>query len=324
MSTVVVAAGNSGPAARTIMKPGDDPLVVTVGAYDDKADANLANDSVPAWSSQGPTAKGLAKPDLVSPGRTLIGTRAPGSTVETQNPSALVAPAYIKGSGTSEATAVTAGVAALLLSAHPTWTPDQVKYALTSTASHISGATTNQQGAGRLQALSAMSAHVQQVPAQNAVATGTGSLAASRGQMVPVTVTCDGQTKVLLDETTSWCAPWDSGAWTSGAWTSGAWTSGAWTSGAWTSGAWTSGAWTSGAWTSAAWTSGAWTSGAWTSGAWTSGAWTSGAWTTSDYTDDGSSPDAFLTAFYGAHPRYSAHLPGEASEAAPTHVRERS
>lgn len=313
--TVVVAAGNSGPGAQTIQKPGDDPLAITVGAYDDKSDGSLSNDSVPQWASQGPTAKGLSKPDLVAPGRTLVATRSPGSTVEQQNPTALIGSAYIKGSGSSEATALTSGVVALLLSVHPTWTPDQVKYALTSTASRMLSPTTYQQGAGRIQAASASNANVLLAPVQVSLATGLGSLAASRGTMTPLTITCDGQTKVLTDETTSWCSTWDSGAWTSGAWTSGAWTSGAWTSGAWTSGAWTSGAWTS-----TSWSSGAWTSGAWTSGAWTSGSWTSGSWTSNDYVDDGSTPDNFLTAFWGNHPKWWKHLPGEVSDPKPTHA----
>src|SRR4051794_3703952 len=60
--TVIAAAGNSGPNAGTILKPGDDPLVVTVGAYDDKGDSSNLNDSIPAWSSQGPTAQLRMKP----------------------------------------------------------------------------------------------------------------------------------------------------------------------------------------------------------------------------------------------------------------------
>jgi serine protease AprX len=116
---VVVAAGNSGPFPGTITKPGDDPVVLTVGAYDDRADLLDSNDVIPKWSSQGPTAQGVTKPDLVAPGRTLVLTRAAGSTVETENPKAHVAPSYIKGSGTSQAAAVTSGVVALLLSARP-------------------------------------------------------------------------------------------------------------------------------------------------------------------------------------------------------------
>jgi serine protease AprX len=312
--TVVVAAGNSGPSAGTIMKPGDDPLVLTVGAYDDKADAYPVNDVVPAWSSQGPTAQGRAKPDLVAPGRTIIATRSPGSTVEKANPNALVGTSYIKGSGSSEATAVTSGAAALLLGAHPTWTPDQVKYALTSSTSRIAGVTASVQGAGRIQINAAVNAAPGLPVQQFSTASGTGSLAAARGTMSPVAITCNGVTKVLNDETTTWCAPWNSSAWTSSAWTSSAWTSSAWTSSAWTSSAWTSSAWTSSAWTSSAWTSSAWTSSAWTSSAWTSSAWTSEGY------DEAAPPDGsltgFLTAFYGEHPKHNRHLAGEVSEAA--------
>jgi serine protease AprX len=311
--TVVAAAGNSGPASGTILKPGDDPLVVTAGAYDDKGDSVLTNDAVPTWSSQGPTAAGVAKPDLVAPGRTLVATRSPGSTVESNNPKALVPPSYIRGSGTSEATAVVSGLAALLLSAHPSWTPDQVKYALTSTALPIPGTATTQQGAGRVQAGAALNASVSGVPSAVLASDASGTLSASRGSGAGVSIVCNGTTTQLTGELTTWCAPWDSSAWTSTAWTSTAWTSTAWTSTAWTSSAWTSTAWTSTAWTSTAWTSSAWASSAWTSTAWTSSAWTGSAWTSSEY-DDGT---AFLSAFWGSRPPWWRHLPGEKSDPGP-------
>ncbi len=44
---VVVAAGNSGPGAGTVTKPGDDPVVLTVGAFNDQGDADPTNDTVP-------------------------------------------------------------------------------------------------------------------------------------------------------------------------------------------------------------------------------------------------------------------------------------
>ena len=75
---VVVAAGNSGPRAGTITKPGDDPVVLTVGALNDHGDTDAANDDVPGWSSRGPTASRPArKPDLVAPGRTRRGAALP-------------------------------------------------------------------------------------------------------------------------------------------------------------------------------------------------------------------------------------------------------
>jgi serine protease AprX len=68
---VVVAAGNSGPKAGSITKPADDPLVLSVGAYNDKGSARLDDDQPVDWTSAGPTAQGLAKPDVVAPGRSL-------------------------------------------------------------------------------------------------------------------------------------------------------------------------------------------------------------------------------------------------------------
>src|SRR5438445_739920 len=55
---VVGAAGNDGPNTGTITKPGDDPVVLTVGAYDDKQNIDPLDDSVPSWSSNGPTVQG--------------------------------------------------------------------------------------------------------------------------------------------------------------------------------------------------------------------------------------------------------------------------
>ncbi|MEO7802965.1 MAG: S8 family serine peptidase, partial [Actinomycetota bacterium] len=104
--TVVVSAGNGGPNAGTINKPGDDPFVITVGGYDDKGNTNVSDDTLPQWTSRGPTlADGINKPDVVAPGRRIIGPRSYGSTIERENPKALYAPSYIRGSGSSQAAA---------------------------------------------------------------------------------------------------------------------------------------------------------------------------------------------------------------------------
>ena len=49
-----------------------------------------------------------------------------------------------------QATAVATGAVALLLQAHSWWTPDQVKYALTSTAHPLANVSRSVQGAGQL------------------------------------------------------------------------------------------------------------------------------------------------------------------------------
>jgi len=278
--TVVVSAGNDGPNATTILKPGDDPLVITAGAYDDNGDWFKKNDVVPKWASRGPTAQGLHKPDVVAPGRTLVATRSFGSTVEVHNPDALIPSSYIKGSGSSQATAVTSGLAALILQAHPDWTPDQVKRALVSTAGPISGAG----WAKRVDVREAIKAKPK-ATAVTSTANGLGSIEASRGGYNVVT-DCgnDGSLEVIRGEIDVKCEAWNGSAWTGSAWTGSAWTGSAWTGSAWTGSAWTGSAWTGSAWTGSAWTGGTWQGSAWTGSAWTGSAWTGSAWTGSAWT----------------------------------------
>jgi serine protease AprX len=317
---VVVAAGNNGPNNGTITKPGDDPLVITAGGYDDRGDLNENNDIVPNWSSAG--APGQGKPDLVSPGRTLVAARAPNSTIEKENPKALIAPSYIKGSGTSEAAAVTSGAAALLLAARPSLSPDQVKAALVGSAYPIPNLAATSQGAGRLQLSAALAKDVSTVASKEMVSSGLGTLNGSRGGQY-VTVKCNGVDTLLNTESTSWCSNWNGSAWTGSAWTGSAWTGSAWTGSAWTGSAWTGSAWTGSAWTGSAWTGSAWTGSAWTGSAWTGSAWTGmqwagsawtgSAWTSAVYED----ADVFLDAFWGNKPKWYQHVAGEESDEKP-------
>jgi serine protease AprX len=325
---VVVAAGNTGPNSGTITKPGDDPMVITVGAYDDKQNTELGDDVMASWSSRGPTAAGVVKPDIVAPGRYVIAARSFGSKVEADNRKALQAPSYIRGSGTSQAAAVVAGNVALLLAARPTLTPDQVKAILRGTANPIGSKPANDQGAGRIQLASALAAPAPTGVTQAPTSSGLGSLEAARGgRNVQTDCGNDGTIDIIKGEITVMCQAWNGGAWTGGAWTGGAWTGGAWTGGAWTGGAWTGGAWTDASWTGGAWTGGAWTGGAWTGGAWTGGAWTGGAWTGGAWTGatwaggawtagefTTGEYDEFLTAFWGAKTSAGKRLPGEAAE----------
>lgn len=82
---VVAAAGNEGPDPHSINTPGDNPNVITVGAYDDyNTPADPSDDRIPDFSSRGPTYGNLPKPDLVAPGEAIIGPNAPVSPTEEQ------------------------------------------------------------------------------------------------------------------------------------------------------------------------------------------------------------------------------------------------
>ncbi len=145
---VVVAAGNGGPNAGTVQTPAYDPLVITVGASDDAGTASLADDSVPSWSSRGPTNDGIAKPDLVAPGRKIVSLRVPGATLDKLIPDHIEGPRTFRLSGTSQAAAVAGGAAALLLDQRPNLSPDEVKALLIGSARPLRGVARSLQGSG--------------------------------------------------------------------------------------------------------------------------------------------------------------------------------
>src|SRR5271165_4936157 len=151
---VVVSAGNDGrdnsagtSGYGTVEAPGNDPYVITVGAMNSKGTPDRADDVMTSYSSKGPTAiDHIVKPDLVAPGNRVVSLQEPGA-LELQfpgnrvpyayyrsGPSLMASSAYYVLSGTSMATAVVSGAAALVLQQDPTLTPDQVKARLMKTA----------------------------------------------------------------------------------------------------------------------------------------------------------------------------------------------
>ena len=182
---VTVSASNSGPGAGTVTKPGDDPLVVTVGALDDRATPGRGDDVMAGFSGEGPTAAdGLTKPDLVAPGRSVVSLRAPGSKIDDAYPGSRVDSAYFKGSGTSFSTALVSGSAALLLQREPGLTADQVKARLMGTAVPGPGGNPNVAGRGSLDTYAA--AHAGTFDSANVGVTrslGTGSIDLDRGSL---------------------------------------------------------------------------------------------------------------------------------------------
>jgi serine protease AprX len=278
---VAVAGGNRGPSAGTVTKPGDDPYVVTVGAEDTLQTSNFSDDRVAPFSSVGPTQDGFAKPDLVAPGISIVSVRDAGSAVDLGHPLARVGDSYFKGTGTSQATAVVSGVAALLFQADPSLTPDQAKWALMKTANHIS--TTVGVGAGLVNAAGAVNAVTSgRLGLANEGLTpssGLGSLDASRGSLhVYVWPAGSSGGTLLTGEMDALGNAWSGNAWSGNAWSGNAWSGNAWSDVAWEGNAWSGNAWSGNAWSGNAWSGNAWSGNAWSGNAWSGNAWSGNAW----------------------------------------------
>jgi len=124
---VCVAAGNEGPDTGTISSPGISDKVITVGALDDNNTAFRNDDIIASFSSRGPTSYDITKPDITVPGVNIISLRSPDSYLDRTQKSSRVSTQYFSLSGTSMATPICAGIAALIKQHRPNATPDQVK-----------------------------------------------------------------------------------------------------------------------------------------------------------------------------------------------------
>jgi len=137
--TVVVAAGNNaGSQPGILYPPANDPYLITVGAADTHDTASLSDDILASFSSFGVTTEGYSRPDLVAPGTNMTSLLASDSNLVIEHPDKVVQDNqgnnFFQMSGTSVASPLVAGAAALLLQAEPELTPDQVKARLIDTA----------------------------------------------------------------------------------------------------------------------------------------------------------------------------------------------
>jgi serine protease AprX len=224
--TVVVASGNRG-ANTAQFAPANDPYVITVGATDEQGTPWTQDDTLAWFSSWGITQDGFAKPDLVAPGRHIVGPLSTsGAVLASEFPAKVVDRRYIQLSGTSAAAPVVSGAVALLAQTRPGLTPDQVKWLLMHTARPI-GRGSASTGAGEVN-VAAAAAFQYGVPRAN--------LGLTPNRLVGL---------AYLSQTGQSSVSWDSVSWDSVSWDSVSWDSVSWDSVSWDSVSWDSVSWDS-------------------------------------------------------------------------------
>ena len=288
---VVVSGGNTGTDLPSLTNPATDPYVIAVGAADLKGTSSISDDAVAPFSSRGNTSR---KVDVVAPGVSITSLRDPGSSIDVDHPSAVVNERFFRGSGTSQAAAVTSGAAALLLDARPDLRPDEVKALLRSTARPIANAGSRDQGAGRIDVARAAGAAVPVGATQLwARSQGTGSLELARGSahVVSAGVELTGERDIMGRAWTgsAWAVEasagttWSGGTWNGSTWSGSCFCEPTWAGAGWSTAAWSGTSWAGQAWSSDPTTGPTWSGGKWSGGKWSGGKWSGGKWSGSGW-----------------------------------------
>jgi len=208
---VVVSAGNQ---PGVVGDPGFTPRALTVGAASLRGEPQVAS-----WSGSGLVA-GVAKPDVVANGVSVLGVLPPGSWIARSHPQSRVTGALWRGTGTSQATAVTSGVVALLLQRQPDATPAEVKALLRSSARPLAG---GRDGAGLLR------------------------LPRGRAEGADDTDLGDGGNDLTGE------GSFDASSWSASSWSASSWSASSWSASSWSASSWSASSWSASSWSASSW-----------------------------------------------------------------------
>ena len=135
------------------------------------------------------------------------------------------------------------GSVALLRQSYPTYTPDQIKDMLRSTATTLSSANALAQGQGVVNVNNAYFATPTTVAQSFTPSTGTGTLEGARGSvhLVLNKVTLSGEKDInglafnaaAMASAEAACTSWNGGTWNGSAWAGSAWAGKAWADDNW-------------------------------------------------------------------------------------------
>jgi serine protease AprX len=332
---VVAAAGNTGfqrgHGAPGLADPAYDPYVIGVGGYDTGGTATFGDDSIGAYSASSNDGR-AKKPDFVAPGSHLQGLRVPGSYIDDNNPQGALDGNYMRGSGTSEATAVTSGAIALILQRYPTLTPDEVKQFIQQDGQKLPGVPDQAQGNGELN-LAAMLSDAPQgfpkptlpdpkkgTPAPSAAPTPPASVVVLQPANAP-TYTVQGPPapaanyldssgngsleasrgsdhlthngQQLTGDIDIFGHPFDVNAIAQAEDQGNAWSGGIFNGNAWSGNGWSGSSWTGNTWSVNSWSGSSWSANTWSGDSWTGNTWSGNTWSGNTWSGSGWASDTW-------------------------------
>jgi serine protease AprX len=285
---VVAAAGNTGYQRGTnapgLADPAYDPYIIAVGGYDTMGTADPSDDKVGNYSASAKT-RGARRPDFVAVGSHVQGLRVPNGYLDVNQSGGRRGDRFFKGSGTSEAAAVTSGTVALLLQKYPSMPPDQVKRFIKDTADLLPTTTSPlaSQGMGAIDYWSLANAAPSSTYGQlHMLSTGTGSVELSRGKDH---LTRDGV--VLAGEIDIFGMPFASGAagstWSGGVWNGSTWSGSTWSGSTWSGSTWSGSTWSGSTWSGSSWSGSSWSGSSWSGSTWSGSSWSGSSWSGSSW-----------------------------------------
>ncbi|GIJ54539.1 S8 family serine peptidase [Virgisporangium aurantiacum] len=277
---VVVAVGNDGAAATRVSMPAANPYVIAVGGADPRGTTTRTDDIVGDFSTRGNATRHA---DLLAAGKSVVSLRVPGSYIDSNYPTGLLPTdkdqRLFRGSGTSQATAVVSGAAALLLQQRPNLTPDQVKRLLTTTTDTMPAADPISAGAGQLNIAAAAAAPTPAYTQTWSASLGTGTLEGARGSAHvtdPVSgIELTGERDIMG---AAWTKSITARAWVGGVWNGRTWSGSSWSGSSWTSRTWSGATWTGNNWTGVSWTARTWSDAVWDGRTWSARTWSARTW----------------------------------------------
>jgi serine protease AprX len=272
---VVAAAGNEG-AGHELASPAYSPRILAVGATEvESARGGRGDYAVASFTSSGTR----RRPDLYVPGAHVASLRVKNSFVDAFLAKSNVNDQLTRASGTSQATAVTSGLAALLFEAFPQANAEQIKALLTGASDKehgrkdaITGIETS------LDLGEALKQGLRKLPAVAPIdPLAECGLTICRG-------IGDGSAPFVNWALSSWNGvTWLSNQWSANQWSSNQWSGSQWSSNQWSSNQWSSNQWSSNQWSGSQWSSNQWSSNQWSSSQWSSNQWSSNQWSSNQW-----------------------------------------